>query len=144
MNEPVSLCVSDVFAACVKFLGGAPLFSAGRVYGFLDTPYAITEPVTVSAKDVREAASKVDLGWFLPESFMVGETKLGPADFLFAMLETLEGAETITLQPRAQDFDLTYFGHLADPVLNKWMFSPDFKAEILKKRTLLQAWTLRL
>lgn len=144
VNEPVSLSVSDVFAACVKFLGGAPLFSAGRVYGFLDAPYAITEPVTVSAKDVREAASKVDLGWFLPESFMVGEIKLGPADFLFAMLETLEGAETITLQPRAQDFDLTYFGHLADPVLNKWMFSPDFKAEILKKRTLLQAWTLRL
>ena len=143
VNVPVSLSVADVFAACVKFLRGVQLFSAGRVYGFLDTPYASTEPVTVSANDVREAAAKIDLSWFLPESFMVGDVKLGPADFLFAMLETLEGKECISLQPRVQEFDLTDFGHLADPVLNKWMFSPDFKAEILKKCTLLQAWTLR-
>lgn len=143
VEVPVSLCISDIFAACVKFLGGASKVAAGRVYGFLDTPYAISEPVTVKACDVKKAAAGIDTDQFLPTAVEVGGVKVGPADFLYAMLDVLNGQEEVTLVPREQNLDLTRFPGIADPMLTKWMFSPDFKAEVLIKRTPLQAWTIR-
>jgi len=140
---PTSLCIADIFAAAVSYLQGKALFRAGRVYGFLDTPYAISAPVTVRAEDVRIAAQSVDLSYFLPTSFMVGDTRLGPADFLFAMLAALDGEEEICLIPREQNIDISCLGNLSTPPVDGWLFAKDFKAEILKKRTPLQAWTVR-
>lgn len=140
---PTSLCISDIFAAAVSYLKGNALFRAGRVYGFLDTPYAITEPTTVRAEDVCIAAQSVDLSCFLPTSFMVGDTRLGPADFLFAMLAALDGEEEINLTPREQNINISCLGNLSTPPVDGWLFAKDFKAEILKKRTPLQAWTVR-
>lgn len=141
--EPVSLCISDIFGACVRFLGGARLYTAGRVYGFLDTPYAMDAPVTIKASDVKKAAAEINLDTFLPAAVMVGDAKLGPADFLYAMLEVLEGKDEVILQPREQNLKLDKFPGLIEFPYDKWLFSLDFKAEVLKKRTPLQAWTLR-
>ena len=113
------------------------------MYGFLDTPYSITVPVTVKSCDVKKAAAGIDLKKFLPAAVDVGGVKVGPADFLYAMLDVLDGKEEITLVPREQNIDLTAFPGIADPALDKWMFPPDFKAEVLVKRTPLQAWTIR-
>jgi len=143
LEQPTSLCIADVFQAAVSFLRGNKLFAAGRAFGFLETPYAISESVTVRAEDVRAAAQNVDLRTFLPEGFDVGGVRLGPADFLFAMLEALNGSDEIRLSPRPQNIDLSDFLHVADPHLDKWMFAPEFKAEILTKRTPLQGWTIR-
>ncbi|MBQ7915155.1 MAG: hypothetical protein IJ315_00015 [Firmicutes bacterium] len=143
VKEPYSLCISDIFGAAVKFLKGDKLYAAGRVYGFLDTPYAIQELVKVKAEDVKKTASNVDLRTFLPSEFMVGEIKLGPADFLFAMLGALCGDEEIILFPRPQLVDLSGLGLLGNFRMDRWMFAKDFKAEILHKRTPLQGWTLR-
>lgn len=144
IEKPMSLCISDVFAACVKFLRGDKLFAAGRVFGFLDTPYAITAPVTVRAEDVRKAAAEIDLYTFLPPQIEVGGTKVGPADFLYAMLDVLAGKDEVELVPREQNIDLTDYPWIAEPMVDGWMFSKEFKAEVLKHRTPLQAWTLRV
>ena len=143
VTEPVSLSISDIFATCVKFLGGAKMFVPGRVYGFLDTPYAITSELIVKAEDVKKAAEKIDLTTFLPTSIEVGNAKVGPTDFLYAMLDVLGGKEEITLIPREQNIDLSNFPGLTGFPLDKWIFKEDFKAEVLKKRTPLQAWTIR-
>ncbi|MBE6930427.1 MAG: hypothetical protein E7463_09110 [Ruminococcaceae bacterium] len=144
IEKPESLCISDIFAACVKFLRGDKLAAAGRVHGFLETPYAIAEPVTVKAEDVRKAAAGIDLYGFLPTEIEVGGTKVGPADFLYAMLDTLAGEEEIDLEPREQNIDLREFPGVEKPMVDGWMFSKEFKAEWLKYRTPLQAWTLRV
>ena len=141
--EPESLSIADIFAACVTFLRGSKLFAAGRVYGFLEEPYAITEQTVVQAADVQAAAAQIDLTTFLSPYIMVGETKVGPADFLFAMLDVLSGAEMVTLLPREQNLELQEFPRLTTFPLDKWIFAPDFKAEYLKKRAPLQAWTIR-
>lgn len=143
VEEPVSLCISDIFAACVKFLKGAEYFTAGRVYGFLEEPFAITKKIQVHAKDVKAAAAQIDLTTFLPEIIQVGEEKVGPADFLFAMLEVLEGKEVITLNPRKQNIALEKFPRLTNFPFDGWLFCEEFKAEVLKKRAPLQAWTIR-
>lgn len=119
------------------------MFAAGKVYGFLETPYAVSEPVTVKSSDVRQAAKCIDLEQFLPSSIDVGGTKMGPADFLYAMLDVLAGKEEILVTPKEQNIDLSEFPGVTDFPLDGWMFAPDFKPDILKKRMPLQAWTLR-
>lgn len=143
LRMPVSLCISDIFAAAVSFLRGDSLFAAGRVYGFLDTPWAIEKPITVRTDDVKAAARQVNLETFLPPFFQVGDQKIGPADFLFAMLGALEGQTEILLSPREQNIDLSDFHMVANPRVDGWMFAKEFKAEVLKKRTPLQGWTIR-
>jgi hypothetical protein len=144
LSAPTSLSISDVFAASLAFLRGDRLFAAGRVYGFLDEPYAITAPVTVSAADVRNAAAQIDPQTFLPTQIAVGDTLLGPADFLFAMLGVLCGEETVSLTPRPQNIDLAEFPEIAHPPILHWpVHPPEFKAEWHLKRMPLQAWTLR-
>ncbi|MBR5519902.1 MAG: hypothetical protein IKU55_04215 [Clostridia bacterium] len=144
LTAPLSLSLSDVFSAALALLRGDKAFAAGRVYGFLDTPYAIDRTVTVSAADVRAAAAKINDQTFLPTQIAVGDTLLGPADFLFAMLDTLLGAETITLAPRPQNVDLAEFPLLAEPPITHWdVHVPGFDAKWHLKRLPLQAWTLR-
>ena len=144
LTAPVSLSISDVFAAALAFLRGDKAFAAGRVYGFLDTPYAITAPVTVSAADVRTAAAAIDPQTFLPTQIAVGDTLLGPADFLYAMLDVLCCAETVTLSPRAQNIDLSDFPLVENPPILAWsVHPPEFTAKWHLKRFPLQAWTMR-
>lgn len=145
INTPVSLCVSDIFQAAASFLNGDKLFAARRVFGFLDEPYAIKEVTKLKADDIREAAKKIDLQTFLPESIDVGGTKIGPADMLYAMLDVLCGEEEVTLTPCEQNISLEEFPKLKNPPFgNSWpIWTPDFKGEYLAKRMPLQAWTIR-
>ena len=145
LDAPASYCVADVFQAAVRFLGGATEHMPGRVWGFLDRPQGVTAPVTVKAADVRAVAAKIDLSTFLPASYDVGGAKIGPADLLFAMLETLGGAEEVRLTPREQ---LGTFEEV--PMLEKfrindhWCHSKDFKDEYLSDRLRWQLWTMRI
>lgn len=150
LSKPYSLCISDIFRAAVSFLRGDKLFACGRVYGFLDAPYAVTEPVKVTASDVREAAKRLyideidDLQGFIPTSIDVGGIKLGPADFLFAMLDALCGMNEITVTPREQNISLHEFPDLANPPILNWPIRyPGYTGEYLIRRLPLQAWTIR-
>ena len=144
LTAPCSLSVSDVFSAALAFLRGDQAFAAGRVYGFLEEPYAIDRTVTLQASDVRAAAARINDQTFLPTHITVGGTVVGPADFLFAMLDVICGAETVILTPRAQNIDLTDFPTLLDPPIRKWpVHDPGFDAAWHIKRLPLQAWTIR-
>ena len=149
VSDPGSYCVADVFQAAVAFLGGATSFKPAKVYGFLEKPVGVTEETTVRTDDLRAAAAKLDLGWYLPPSITVGEKTIGPADFLFAALEALRtGAETVTVAPREQ---LGSFKNL--PRGEKWedfryasgwpIHSPDLNDQLLSDRRRWQLWTLR-
>ena len=115
------------------------------MWGFLEKPIGVTEPTTVKAADVRAAAAKVDLSTFLPASFVVGNAKIGPADFLFAMLETLEGADQIRLTPREQLGTYEEVPQLETFRINDhWGHSKDFKDNYLSDRLRYQLWTMRI
>lgn len=144
LDAPCSLSISDIFSAAVAFLRGDSLFACGRVFGFLDAPFAISEPVTVSAADVRAAAQNINTQTFLPTSITVGDTVLGPADFLFAMLGVLSGEETVSLTPRPQNIDLYDFPELIKSDIVGWgVHVPEFTAKYVSPRLPLQAWTIR-
>jgi hypothetical protein len=87
----------------------------------------------------------MDVSRFLPAAIRVGGVEIGPADFLFAALETLEtGADEVTVAPREQ---LGGFGPF--PFMKKmcyagtWLHSPEFKDNYLSDRMRWQIWTLR-
>lgn len=150
LDKPYSLSIADIFRASAAFLRGDKLYACGRVYGFLDEPYAVTEPLHVSAADVRAAATKLytleieELQSFIPTSIDVGGVKLGPADFLFAMLDALCGIDDITVTPREQNISLRDFPMLANPPILDWPIRyPGYTGEYLIRRLPLQAWTLR-
>lgn len=143
--SPGSYCVADVFQAAVKFLGGATEHHPGRVWGFLEKPLGVKAAVAVKAADVRAAAKRIDLSTFLPSSFDVGGVKIGPADMLFAMLETLEGAEEIRLTPREQLGSFEEIPTLERFRINDhWCHSKDFKDNYLSDRLRYQLWTMRI
>ena len=144
LNAPCSLSLADVFLAARDFLLGETEHRCGKVYGFLDTPYAIEEAVTVSAADVVEAAKAMDVSGFLPGEITVGRIKLGPGDWLRAALEVLQGAETVTLQPGPQLPSLDEAPQLRDCYFKgEWMQSDEFEDRYLSKRLKLQSWTMR-
>ena len=98
----------------------------------------------------REAAKKLyideidDLQGFIPTSIDVGGIKLGPADFLFAMLDALCGINEITVTPREQNISLHEFPDLANPPILNWPIRyPGYTGEYLIRRLPLQAWTIR-
>lgn len=145
LREPASWCVADVFCAVVAFLRGESAFLPTNAYGFLYEPAGVSATTTVARADLVAAARTMDVRAFLPATIKVGTQTIGPADFLFAALETLEtGAETVTVVPREQ---LGAFDHW--PRLGKiryagtWMHTPAFKDEWISRRMRLQLWTLR-
>ena len=77
-------------------------------------------------------------------SIPVGSAVLGPADFLYAALDVLTGAETATVTPRPQLNDMSAF-----PALQRlrmpgtWVHSPELEDRFLSDRLRLQAWTIR-
>jgi hypothetical protein len=140
-----SRSVADVFQAAVRFLRGEKTAQPGKVYGFLERPEGVKSPVEVSAGDLRAAAAGIDLGTFIPTSIRVGETMLGPADFLIAALEVLVGgAERVTVTPREQLGDMGSFRALRDfRPRGEWIMPPEFKDEYASDRLRWQFWTLR-
>ena len=145
VSAPASYSVADVFQAAVRFLRGEKAYAPGRVWGFLERPVGVTAPTTVKAADVRAAAKRIDLSTFLPSSFDVGGVKIGPADLLFAMLETLEGAEEIRLTPREQLGTYEEVPQLETFRINDhWGHSKDFKDNYLSDRLRYQLWTMRI
>ena len=144
VGDPQSLSVADIFLACVRFLRGESAYTPGKVYGFLDAPQGVRAPVTVPADALRAAARAMDISRFLPVSVPVGSAVLGPADFLYAALDVLAGAETVTVTPRPQLNDMSAFPALQRLRLpGTWVHSPELKDRFLSDRLRLQAWTLR-
>ncbi|MGI5870116.1 MAG: hypothetical protein ACOX9C_11825 [Kiritimatiellia bacterium] len=145
VRAPESWSVADVFAAAVGFLRGAERHEPGIVYGFLDEPEGVVEPVRVSRSDLVAAAEKVDLSTFLPSAIDVGSTRIGPADFLFAALDALiSDAESLTVRPREQLGGFTVFPDLAKQYFKgTWLHRADFNDIRASDRLRLQNWTAR-
>lgn len=145
VTSPDSYCVSDILLACRDLLLGKDAHECGKVYGFLDKPYEITAPITLTAHDVRSGASAIGDG-FLPTEIRIGDKVIGTADWLFAALAILCGESTVTLTPRSAQIDLDQFPLLRDMDFSKEdiIWSRDFKDEYISKRQRLQSWTVRL
>jgi len=144
VTVPDSYCISDILLACRDFLGGAETHTCGTVFGFLDVPYAIDHPVTVSAEDIRASAGAFGDG-FLPTSVMAGAQKIGPADWLRAALEVLCGAETVTIMPAPWQIDMDQFPKIRDMNLKgSWIHAKSFEDKYLSQRYRLQSWTYHL
>jgi hypothetical protein len=145
ITEPVSLSLSDLFAAVTAFLRGDDVFAPGEIYGFLEAPSGVGEKCIISAADLIKAAKKLDLSGFLPVKIMTGDIYIGPADYLFAALDLLcDGDDKIYIKPKPQQCPLDEFPYLRDLSLRgSWMYSPDFHDEYLSDRLRLQAWTIR-
>ncbi len=145
LDTPVSLSLADCFFAAKHFLSSDEPYTTCRVHGFLADPEGITESVTLSADGVRKAAEAISPDDFLPPFIFVDGKKVGPADFLFAMLDVSMGAESVTLSPRTQECNYAdTFQHIkACRIKGFWIHGADFKDEWLSKRIRLQTWTLR-
>ena len=147
IRTPASWSVADCFYAVVGFLRGEKAYRPTKVYGFLERPVGVREPVEVSRKGLAEAAAKIDLSTFLPPSIEVDGRKIGPADFLFAALEALtEDKETVRVVPREQLGSFKEVPDLEKQCLaNTWViFDKDFKDKYVSERFRLQLWTLRI
>jgi len=145
VTMPESLAVSDILLSCRDFLLGKDVHDCQKIYGFLSAPYAITEPVCVTANELRLAAAQIPDGKFLPTSIDVGEKTLGPADFLRASLDILSGCEKTTVMPGSWQIDLDEFPKLRDLRLaGTWIHSPAFEDRYITDRMRLQSWTIRL
>lgn len=145
LHEPASWSISDVFQAVTLFLRGKDRYEPGKVYGFVETPKGVTEPVKVRRADLVAAAKALDLGTFLPHEIDVGGVKIGPADFLYAALDTLcTGAEEVAVKPRPQLNAFTIFPDLAKQhYKGSWLHCPDFEDRRASDRLRLQNWTTR-
>lgn len=144
IRKPISLSLSDVFLACHSLLNGEEEHICGKVYGFLDTPYAITEKVTLSAEDIAAAAKAMDVSGFLPEKISVGKVDVGPADFMRAALKVLQGENTVTITPDTQLPSLEILPKTNKCNFKTWIIQSDeFEDNYLSKRLKLQAWTMR-
>ena len=142
---PHSYCISDLFHACRAFLGGAEEYECGKVYGFLEEPFAITSPVTVTKAEMIESAKRIPAEGWLPRSVIVGSSILGTADWLRAALAVLCGEETVTVAPDVWQIDLDQFPKLRDQDLKqKWVDVKDLMDNHLSRRARLQTWTIRL
>jgi len=139
-----SLSLADILLACRDFLLGSDEHKCGFVYGFLDTPYSISEPTRLTAAEVISGAKEIRDGEFLPTRINCKDKTVGPADFLFAALDVILGKDEVTILPRPQLPSLDELTELRDMALrDTWIHSPDFKDEYLSERLRLQSYTMR-
>ncbi len=144
LRAPVSLSLSDIFLACHDLLLGKKQHVCGKVYGFLDEPYAITKELKVSAEDVVKAAESMDVSGFLPEKITVGNVFVGPADFMRAALKVLQGEKEISLLPDTQLPSIDILPKTKNCNFKTWIIQSDeFEDNYLSKRLKLQCWTMR-
>ena len=142
---PHSYCLSDIMLACCDLLLGKKEHQCGKVYGFLDTPFEISAPLTLTKTDLIEAAKQIG-DRFLPEKFNINNKEFGPADFTRAALDMLvNNKESATIFPASFQIDLNEFPKLK--TLNfkgGWVHSDDFEDNFVSHRMRLQSWTIRL
>ena len=143
VTYPCSLSISDIFLACRDFLLGKREHVCGKVYGFLDTPFSVNKETIVTASEIIESASKINIDRFLPVSVNVGDKLIGPAEWLRAAMAVICGEKEVTSSPATQMPCLDVLPAFADLTLKGWVQSDDFKDEYLTKRLKLQAWTMR-
>lgn len=142
---PRSYSLSDLFLACRAFLLGEREHLCGKVYGFLEEPFAISSPVTVTRAQMVESARRIPETGFLPRSVVVGNTILGTADWLRAALAVLCGEQSVTVSPDVWQIDLDQFPRLRDMNLaHRWVDVKDLEDNHLSRRARLQTWTIRL
>ena len=143
VEKPYSLSLTDILWSCRDLLAGKESHTCGDVYGFLDKPYAITEPVTVKAEDVRAAAAQLGDG-FLPASLEVGGVTLGLRDWMTAALAVLSGEETVTVSPADPLPCLDILPEVRDSSFRgTWQHSDSFMDNYLSDRLRYQSWTMR-
>ncbi len=144
IESPVSLSVSDIFLACRDILLGNDDHVCGKVYGFLDEPFAASEDLTLSKADIVKSAAEINADGFLPTEITVGGHRIGPADWLFAAMDIICGADTVTVTPREQLPSLDPLPSLKKSRSMKgWINGDDFVDNYLVKRLKLQIWTMR-
>ena len=144
IRTSVSLSISDIALACRDLLLGKKEHKCGDVYGFLTSPYAISEEITVTAEEIIKGAEQIEDDKMLPSYIMAGEKKVGPADWLFGALHVLQGKNEITLVPRAQLPSLDIIPETRDAYFKgTWRHSDSFEDKYLSNRLRYQAWTLR-
>ena len=140
----VSFSLSDIFLACRGFLCGETQHVCGKVYGFLEQPFAAKQTFTVTAREMRESAGQISPDGFLPTKLTVGGKALGPADWLTAALDILCGAEEAVISPKAQMPSLDVLPLVRDcSFKGTWRHSDTFADNYLSERLRLQAWTMR-
>lgn len=143
VETPASLSLSDVLLSCRDLLLGRESHTCGDVYGFLEKPYAITEPVTLCAEDVRAAAAEIPDG-FLPASIRVGEATVGLRDWLTAALAVLCGEDTVTVSPADPLPCLDVLPEVRDSSFRgTWQHGDSFMDNYLSDRLRYQSWTMR-
>lgn len=144
LQEPNSFSLSDIMLACRDFLMGCDTHICGDVFGFLDKPYEIKEKLTVSAKDIIDACEQIKDGKFLPEKIFVNGRVIGPADWLFAALEVILGAESVDILPKPQLPSLDCMPEVRDSDFKgTWQHSDTFEDKYLSDRLRYQSWTMR-
>lgn len=145
VTTPDSFCIADIVLACRDLMLGSERHECGKVYGFIDTPYAIKEPMTFTASEIASAAGQIG-NRFLPEQLCINGKAIGVADWLFGAFEVLSGAEKVTLKPREWQIDMDQFPWVRDELYKNWpwMQGDDFKDEFLSKRLRLQSYTIHL
>lgn len=143
ITTPDSFCLSDMLLACRDFLLGAEEHRCGKVYGFLDAPYTVTQPIRLSKDELYRSADQIKDSTFLPTAIVIDGKKIGPADWLRAALAILCGEETTVIVPDKWQIDLNEFPRLRDNTfVDTWVHNlPD---KFLSDRLRLQSWTIRL
>lgn len=144
IREPISCSLSDVFLACRAFLCGAERHVCGRVYGFLDAPYATDTALTLKKEDLIASAKALDTCRFLPAHISVGGVTVGPADWLRAALDVLCGADKARVEPGEALPSLDVLPQLKKlSFKGKWVQSDRFEDRYLSDRLRYQSWTMR-
>ncbi|MGN0573680.1 MAG: hypothetical protein ACI4IX_07045 [Acutalibacteraceae bacterium] len=139
-----SLSVADIFLACRDLLCGKQTHICGKTKGFLEAPRGITDPVTVTADEIRQSAVSIPEDGFLPVQIWVNGKALGTADWLRAAMAVLCGEDTVTVTPGEQLVSLNILPRVRDcSFAGTWRHSDDFKDKYLSDRLRLQCWTLR-
>lgn len=144
VTSPASFSLSDIFYACVDFLNGKERHVCGKTFGFLSAPFRAEKQFCVTGKEMRLSAESIAADTFIPEKITVGENELGPADWLYAALDILCGAEQTAVTGREQLPSLDILPQVRDASLKgTWRHSDTFEDKYLSDRLRLQCWTMR-
>ncbi len=144
VQSPMSLSLADIMLSCRDFLLGKDEHVCSDVFGFLSEPYEISCAITVSKNDIISACEQIKDGEFLPEKIKVGNTYIGPTDWLYGALEVLMGASEVTIKPKNQLPCLDCMPEVRDSDFKgTWQHSDSFEDNYLSNRLRYQSYTMR-
>ena len=142
--SPIPYSLSDIFLACRDILNGKDEHVCGKVYGFLDAPYAIDRSVLLTKEDVLHASKAMDTSRFLPTQIVIGSQTIGPADWLRAALDVICDCDTVRLTPGQALPSLERLPQLKNVSFKgQWLQSDRFEDRYLSNRLRYQSWTMR-